>query len=251
MIRRFFPLLGLVALCLPAVLGAQQLPGELTSTPGPVGEGWDGFTDGEFMLSALSMLALAAVLGAVISYHPRRLRIADTLEEIEAPKVSIMYAVLGSLIGIMVVKWGMVVGFVLFGIGGLIRFRTVMRSAHLTGQVILATLIGLSCGLELPHVAVLTTGFDFVLTFLLEIRVTYQLDVRGLPHDEFAAAATAHRHALGGHGFRILSEKKYPEKGRICFIFRTGGSGTRRRIENIIDQEVPRDLRGTLDWELD
>ncbi|MBT8404370.1 MAG: hypothetical protein KJP18_10960 [Gemmatimonadetes bacterium] len=251
MIRRLLPLVGLVLLWLPAVLGAQQIPGEFTSTPGPVGEGWEGFTDSEFMLNALAMLALAAVLGAVISFHPRRLRIADTLEEIEAPKVSIMYAVIGSLIGIMVVKWGMVVGFVLFGIGGLIRFRTVMRSAHLTGQVILATLIGLSCGLELPHVAVLTTAFDFVLTFLLEIRVTYQLDVRGLPTAEFATAATAYRHALGGHGFRIQSEKKYPTKGRICFIFRTGGSGTRRRIENIVEQEVPLRLRGTLDWELD
>ena len=99
--------------------------------------------------------------------------------------------------------------------------------------------------------AVLTTAFDFVVTFLLESRVTYQLDVRGLPNPEFTTAATAYRHALGGHGFRILSEKKYPTKGRICFIFRTGGSGTRRRIENIVEQEVPMHLRGTLDWELD
>ncbi len=251
MIRRVLPLLGILALLVPWGLAAQQFPGEFTSTPGPVGEGWDGFSDREFLLNALSMLALAALLGAVISFHPRRLRIADTLEEIEAPKVSIMYAVLGSLIGIMVVKWGMVVGFVLFGIGGLIRFRTVMRSAHLTGQVILATLIGLSCGLELPHVAVLTTAFDFVLTFLLEARVTYQLAVRGIPPPDFSSAATAYRHALGGHGYRILSEKKYPTKGRVCFIFRTGGHDTRSRVESLLDREVHPRLQGTLDWELD
>ncbi len=136
-------------------------PRSPTSSPRrsfPHGEGWTGFTDLDFLLGAFLKLVLATALGAVIGFHPRRIRTADTLEEIEAPKVSIVYAVIGSLIGILVVKYGLVMGFVLFGIGGLIRFRTVMRSAQLTGQVIFVTLIGLTCGLDLPHVAVLATA---------------------------------------------------------------------------------------------
>ena len=70
-------------------------------------EGWQGFTDFEFLGSAFLTLTLAAVLGAIIAYHPRYTRSADTFEELEAPKIYIMYAVIGALIGIMVVKYGL------------------------------------------------------------------------------------------------------------------------------------------------
>lgn len=149
-VRRLVTIL-LVALAVLPAAASGQIPGELTSTPVPAGEGWSGFTDLLFLRAAFLNLSLAMVLGAIIGYHPRRLRTADTLEEIQAPKVSIVYAVIGSLIGILVVEYGYGVGFVLFGIGGLIRFRSAMGSAQLTGQVIFATLIGLTCGLDLPH----------------------------------------------------------------------------------------------------
>jgi hypothetical protein len=178
-------------------------------------------------------------------------RTADTLEEMEAPKVCIMYAVIGALIGIMVVKYGTLVGFVLFGIGGLIRFRTVMRSAHLTGQVILVTLVGLSCGMDLPHVAVLATAFAYVLMFFLEARVTYQIDVRGLPKAHFAEAVAAYKTALEGHGHRILGEKKRPGNGQVRFIFKSAGGDTRGKIERVLDTDIDPSLRGSLDWEID
>ncbi len=233
-----------------SVAGA-QVSDAFTQTPAPQGEGWVGFSNTPFLLSAFLNLMLAVVLGGVIGYHPRRMRTADTLEEIEAPKVSIVYAVIGSLIGILVVQYGLVMGFVLFGIGGLIRFRTVMGSAQLTGQVIFATLIGLTCGLDLPHVAVLAALFDFVLTFLLEARITYRVDVRGLPMEHFSEAARAYRNVLSGRRFRVLSETPRPEKGRISFIFRTAGRETRHHIEELMHEKVPESFRGSLDWEVD
>ena len=249
-LSRVWVLLGLGMLLLASAAGA-QISGEFASTPVPAGEGWPGFTDRDFLLGAFLKLILATVLGAVIGYHPRRIRTADTMEEIEAPKVSIVYAVIGSLIGILVVKYGLVVGFVLFGIGGLIRFRSVMRSAQLTGQVIFVTLIGLTCGLDLPHVAVLATVFDFILTFILATRITYRVDVRGLPPDRFTEAADAYRAALAEHRYRVLSETKRPENGRICFIFRSAGRDTRQHIERLFDENVDASLRGSLDWEVD
>ena len=249
-LSRVFVLIVLGLLLLVSAAGAQVLE-ELTSTPVPHGEGWPGFTDMDFLLGAFLNLVLAAVLGAVVGFHPRRIRTADTLEEIEAPKVSIVYAITGSLIGILVEKYGLGMGFVLFGIGGLIRFRTVMRSPQLTGQVIFVTLIGLTCGLDLPHVAVLATGFDFILTFLLEARITYRVDVRGLPLDRFTEAADAYRAVLAEHGYRVLSETKRPDRGRICFIFRSSGPDTRQHIEGLLNQQVDEGLRGSLDWEVD
>jgi len=241
---------GLALLLLVSAAGA-QIGDELASTPMPTGEGWSGFTNLDFLLAAVLNLMLAAILGAIIGYHPRRIRTADTLEEIEAPKVSIAYAVIGSLIGILVVQYGLVMGFVLFGIGGLIRFRTVMRSAQLTGQVIFVTLIGLTCGLHLPHVAALATLFDFILTYFLEARITYRVDVRGIPREHFSEATEAYRAILTRRPYRVLSETKWPDKGRICFIFRSGGRDTRQHIEGLLEDHVDPTLRGFLDWEVD
>jgi hypothetical protein len=230
---------------------SQQGVDFLMQEPASLGEGWRGFTDLGFLANTLLTLTLAAILGALIAYHPKHVQTADTLEEIEAPKVFIMYAVIGALIGILVVKYGLVVGFVLFGIGGLIRFRTVLRSASLTGHVIFVTLIGLSCGLDLPHVAVLTTAFGFVLIYVLNARITYRINVRALPRERIADAAAAYRGVLEQQGCRIMSEKKNPEREKITFIFRNARDVTRHQLEDILDTNIDASLKGFLDWEVD
>ncbi len=243
--------LASVLLLAGSVAWSQPVPEFVSTYPGPLGEGWQGFTDFDFLLNAFLTLALAAVLGAAIAYHPKNIKKADTLEEIEAPKVYITYAVIGSLIGIMVVKYGMVVGFVLFGIGGLIRFRTLLRSANLTGHVIFVTLIGLSCGLDLPHVAVLATAFGFVLIYILDARITYRIDVRALAAERITEAAAAYRHVLEQRGCRVMSEKKNPEKGRVEFILRSSQNDMRNFLEHELNANVDASLRGSVDWEID
>jgi hypothetical protein len=214
-------------------------------------DGWIGFTDLEFLINMLLTLTLAAVLGAIIAYHPRYTQSADTLAELEAPKVFIMYAVIGALIGIMVVRYGLVIGFVLFGIGGLIRFRTVLRSAHLTGHVIFVTLIGLSAGLELPHVAVLATAFGFVLVYVLHARITFRIEVRALPRARVVEAAIAYRKVLEQQGCRIMNERKNPAKERVSFIFRTSPKVSQRQLEDAFELQIDEPIRGSLDWEID
>ena len=244
----------LLAFCLLLVATSawpQSMEEILLTEAGSMGEGWRGFTDLGFLADLLAKLTLAAVLGALIAFHPKLVQTADTLAEIEAPKVLITYSVIGALIGIMVVKYGLVVGFVLFGIGGLIRFRTVLRSATLTGYVIFVTLIGLSCGLDLPHVAVLATVFGFVLIHVLNARLTYSIQVRALPPDSVAAAALAYRTILEQQGCRIINEKKNPEKGRVCFIFRCAHKIPQGQLEQSLETGIDEPLKGFLDWEVD
>ena len=230
---------------------SQQIPDFSAMDSQFVAEGWRGFTDVAFLANAFLTMTLASVLGAIIAFHPRYTRSVDTFAEIEAPKVYIMYAVIGALIGIMVVKYGLVIGFVLFGIGGLIRFRTVLRSAHLTGHVIFVTLIGLSCGLELPHVAVLATAFGFVLIYVLDARITYRIAVKPIPREHVVEAAAAYREVLMQQGCHILSEKKNTVKERISFIFRTSSKVTRLRLEEALEADVDERLKGPIDWEID
>ncbi|MEM1411609.1 MAG: MgtC/SapB family protein [Pseudomonadota bacterium] len=244
-------LLLVLATCIAAPVFGQPLDDAVLSTPLPRGEGLEGFSDFDFMTKTFFNLTLAAVLGAIIGFHPRSVRTADTLQEVEAPKVDILYATIGALIGIMVVKYGLVIGFVLFGIGGLIRFRTVMRSTNLTGQVILVTLIGLSCGLDLPHVAVMATLFGWVLIYLLEWRITYQIDIRALPNDQLAESVIAYREALESQGAKIIGERKRPGQGRARFIFRPGKGQSQEEIQDYLEREVDPALRGMVNWEID
>ena len=244
------PVLAFTLMLAASWAGAQPVQDFLTQELGAA-EGWRGFADVGFLASALLTLTLAAVLGAVIAYHPKHLETADTLEEIEAPRVFIQYSVIGAIIGIMVVKYGLVVGFVLFGIGGLIRFRTVLRSATLTGNVIFVTIIGLSCGLDLPHVAVLATAFGFVLIYILEARVTYRIDVRALPSERFAEAAAAYRGLLEQAGCRIRNEKKDPGKERVILIFHSARDVTRQQLEDLLESKIDASLQGSIDWEVD
>lgn len=242
--------LFIVTLVAAPVFG-QNFDDAVLATPLPRGEGLSGFSDVDFMLKTFFNLTLAAALGALIGFHPRSIQTADTLKEVEAPKVDIMYATIGALIGIMVVKYGLVIGFVLFGIGGLIRFRTVMRSANLTGQVILVTLVGLSCGLDLPHVAVMATLFGWVLMFLLEWKITYSIDVRALPEERMIESVAAYRKVLEESGCNIIGEKKRPSSGRVTFIFRPGARETKEDIDELLESRIDPSLRGLVDWEID
>ena len=246
----------LIALATSVVLVAmpawsQQVPEFLLRDPASMGEGWQGFTDVGFLVSATLTLLLAVILGAIIAYHPKHGQTADTLEEIEAPKVYIIYAVIGAMIGIMVVKYGLVVGFVLFGIGGLIRFRTSLRSASLTGRVIFTTLIGLSCGLDLPHVAVLATVFGYVLVYILDASVAYRIDIRALPSERVAEAAAAYRALLEQEDCRIVSEKKNPKKKRVMFIFRSSKHVTQHYLQDLLETQIDGSLKGSVNWEID
>jgi hypothetical protein len=66
------------------------------------GAGWRGFADVPFLGHALLTLTLATLLGAVLAYHPRRRRNADSVESADAPKVFILYAVLTAAFGFAV-----------------------------------------------------------------------------------------------------------------------------------------------------
>lgn len=225
------------------------IPPALQDSPDP-GAGWQGFTDFVFMGNALLTLTLAAVLGAVIAFHPKNREAMTTSEGIDSPKIYVIYPVIGAIVGIMVVNYGLVVGFVLFGIGGLIRFRTVLRSASLTGRVIFATLIGLACGLNLPHVAVLSTAFGFVVVYILDTPVTYRLDIRALPPEHITEAVMAYRVLLAQQGCQILREKENCGKSRVTFLLRCPRRASRARLEELFRSKVDKSLAGSVNWRI-
>src|SRR5690606_36956707 len=119
--------------------GASMTTSSFLDTQGLRAVGWSGFLDAAAITETLAALTLAIALGALLAFHPTTRRGVDTRAEAELPKVSIMYALVGAVVGVLVLQYGLVIGFIVFGLGGLMRFRTDTNSTRDTSRLIIVT----------------------------------------------------------------------------------------------------------------
>jgi hypothetical protein len=211
------------------------------------GVGWEAFTDLAFIGEMLLVLAMAIALAAVIAYHPTTRRKASTVAELEQPKTFIVYAMVGAILTI-IVKTMPSMALVVFGIGGLMRFRTEVGEAKDTGRVILVTVIGLACGLELYVVAVLTTVLAWLLIYTLERHSIERLVIQGLDAAGIARASVEYVNVLRELGCTILGEDRRANKGCLAIIFRSPRGVRRAHLEKRF-AELPESKGDTLRWE--
>ncbi len=212
--------------------------------------GWAGFRDVNFLIDSIGALLLAILLGAAIAYHPTTPRTVNHRHESNMRKVYIMYAFIGAVIGVTVREFGMVIGVVVFGIGGLIRFRTDTDSTIDTGRLITVTLAGLIAGLGLPHLAVITAIFAFVLICLFDARPASRVRIDRLPAGRVAECADIYREVLQSQGCKIITEHRSGAKGRAEFVFRIPRRVSRDGLHAAL-HEVPQDARGDIDWDVE
>lgn len=212
------------------------------------GVGWAAFTDVVFLAQMAVVLIIAIVLSATIAYHPLTRSKASSLEEIEQPKTFMMYAMVGAVIA-QIVRVQPSMALVVFGIGGLLRFRTNVGQAKDTGRVILVTVVGLCCGLELYVVAVLATLFGWMLIFVLESRSVERLVVQGLTREAMRPASERYATLLRGSGCTIVGEEKNVKKGTLSLVYRAPRELDRGTLEEKF-AALPEELRGAIDWEI-
>lgn len=210
---------------------------------------WSGLTDWRFMEASVGILLLATLLGALIGYHPATRRTINGLHEADMPHVYVLYAVIGAVIGVAVREFGTVVGVVVFGIGGLMRFRSVTDATRDTVRLIIVTLVGLIAGLGLLHFAVIITLFSFVLIYVFDSSPPYRIRVEGVARDRTGICIEAYRGILRGHGCRIIAEHHSQEKARIEFVFRLPRRSTRDRLDAQL-RSIDADVRGDVIWEV-
>jgi hypothetical protein len=225
-------------------------PAEVSATKAmqEFAEGWKLFAHPKFLLPLLAALVLAAVLAATIAYHPKSYRKLGSVAELEQPKTFILYAVVGAMVA-KVVALNPAMAMVVFGIGGLMRFRTDVGAAKDTGRVILVTVAGLACGLNFFTLAIVGTAFGWILIYMLEARVVFKITAKGLESEQINVAAQAYREALTALGGQIIRERKNFVKGQASFLFRAPGSFNRDDLEERLEKDIPRELAGAVDWD--
>lgn len=213
--------------------------------------GWAGFNDYAGMVNELAALVLATLLAVIIAFHPTTRRTVDTIEEAELPKVSIMYALVGAVVGVAVIQFGMVIGFVVFGLGGLMRFRTETSSTRDTGRLIIVTLVGLLCGMNLPHFAVIATAFVWFVILVFDANPVYRLDVTQIAKENLKLAADAYKNELDSVGAKLVTESNAVSKGKLVFVFRAPRNFSQDALYERTLKHLPPELRGELDWRVE
>jgi hypothetical protein len=222
---------------------------DIPDTQGLQAVGWRGFLDTAYLLESFGALLLSTILGALIAFHPTAVKKVDTVEEAELPKVQILCSLIGAMVGVIVLEYGLVVGFVVFGLGGLMRFRTEADTTRDTSSLIIVTLIGLICGLNLPHFAVLATLYAWVV-LMFDGNPIYSLEVHEIPKGRMAEASAAYRAGLGDLGCKLISENKSFSKRRLTYIIRAKSGRALASLESALTEKIAPDIRGELDWQV-
>jgi hypothetical protein len=233
-LRRALPILVTVAvIAIVSVLSSAAFganPAEEMAKAGatggidPKGNSWmsiqksiEQFGHPEFILRLFLSLGLAVGCAWVIAWHPRRASLKDPLADLEERKALILLGVVGAVIAELS-GTSQTLAFVIFGIGALLRFRTLLGNPKLTGKAIMIVVVGLACGMGSWAMAVFVTAFSWLLLFWLDshssCRVRIRLDEEEDPKPVFGMVQSL----LVSHKCRLQSSSLYEDKGQMVFL---------------------------------
>ncbi|HEX5491309.1 MAG TPA: MgtC/SapB family protein [Candidatus Udaeobacter sp.] len=219
---------GLVGLSCPAAFGAN--PAEEMAKAGvpggidPKGNSWlsiqksiEQFAHPSFILRLFLSLTLAVGCAFAIAWHPRRASLRDPLRDFEERKALILLGVVGAVVAELS-GTSQTLAFVIFGIGALLRFRTLLDNPKLTGKAIMVVVVGLACGMGSWAMAVFVTAFSWLLMFWLDSHSSCEVRIRLDDTEDPRPVFDAVQSLLISHKCRVQSSSLYEDKGRMVFL---------------------------------
>ena len=203
----------------------------------PKGNSWvsiqqsvEQFGHPEFILRLFLSLSLAVGCAWAIAWHPRRASLMDPLADLEERKALILLGVVGAVVAELS-GTSQTLAFVIFGIGALLRFRTLLDNPKLTGKAIMVVVVGLACGMGSWAMAVFVTAFGWVLVYWLDshssCRVRIRLDDGEDPKPVFGTVQSL----LVSHKCRLQSSALYEDKGQMVFLLYIPSGVDPRQLE--------------------
>src|SRR6266404_1852980 len=203
----------------------------------PKGNSWQSiqnsieqFGHPEFILRLFLSLSLAVGCAVAIAWHPRRASLMNPLSDFEERKALILLGMVGAVVAELS-GTSQTLAFVIFGIGALLRFRTLLDNPKLTGKAITVVVVGLACGMGSWAMAVFVTAFTWVLVFWLDshasCRVRIRLDDNVDPNPIFGMVQSL----LVSHRCRLQSSELYEDKGQMVFLLYIPAGVDPRKLE--------------------
>jgi hypothetical protein len=246
-------LLAHAALMTPWAASAQGLDAAPGFLPNVAirGQGWSQLANPAELIEYGLGLVETFILAAAIAYHPTSLSARRTREDFEAPRILFVYALIGMVIGFLIMHHGYLIGFVVFGVGGLLRFKTDTNSSADTTRLILVTLIGLCVGLDLPIVGAVTTISAWVILYLLGRRTHYALEVRFQAKKAPENCVETLGERLAARGFRLVSVTKSRFKRAADYVLSAPVGLGRDALMREMEQIAAEERTGIDEWRVD
>jgi hypothetical protein len=190
----------------------------------PKGNSWfsiqksiEQFAHPSFILRLFLSLTLAVGCAFAIAWHPRRASLRDPLRDFEERKALILLGVVGAVVAELS-GTSQTLAFVIFGIGALLRFRTLLDNPKLTGKAIMVVVVGLACGMGSWAMAVFVTAFSWLLMFWLDSHSSCEVRIRLDETEDPRPVFDAVQSLLISHKCKLQSSSLYEDKGRMVFL---------------------------------
>jgi hypothetical protein len=215
------------------------------------GQGWQQITNLQEMAELLLAVLVTAALTAAIAFHPVVLSERRTAEDHQEPRSLFLYALVGLLVGFMVMHHGYLIGFVIFGIGGLMRFKTDTGDLADTRRLILVTLVGLSVGLNLPVMALVATLCAWIAIYVLgrELHLTVEVQFDGMKQTKLHIDTL--RDLLRERGYQVRSAAKHRFKAGADYLVVVPGKLGRDALMREMASLQATKLYGITDWHVE
>jgi hypothetical protein len=246
----FLAVVGLVAVLSTVAFGAN--PAEEMAKAGaaggidPKGNSWvsiqqsiEQFAHPSFILRLFLSLTLAVGCAFAIAWHPRRASLRDPLADFEERKALILLGVVGAVVAELS-GTSQTLAFVIFGIGALLRFRTLLDNPKLTGKAIMVVVVGLACGMGSWAMAVFVTAFSWLLMFWLDSHSSCEVRIRLDDSENPRPVFDAVQSLLLSHKCRLQSSSLYEDKGRMVFLLYIPAGMDPRRLEEEVRSKLRR-----------
>ena len=175
------------------------------------------FIHWQMMLRILLGFALAISCAWFIAWHPRRSSKADATADLEETKTLILLGMVGAAVA-EISKLDEHMAFVIFGIGALVRFRTVMDNPKVTGKAIMVVVIGLACGMNQWAMAAFVTALTWGLIFWLDSHVSARFKIRVTGKQDVRPVFAEVQNFLRLHRCRVKAANLYESKRSMVFV---------------------------------
>ena len=230
--------IALMGVLSSAALGAN--PAEemaKVGTTDPKGNSWlsiqnsiEQFGHPEFILRLFLSLSLAVACAWAIAWHPRRSSLVNPLSDFEERKALILLGMVGAVVAELS-GTSQTLAFVIFGIGALLRFRTLLDNPKLTGKAITVVVVGLACGMGSWAMAVFVTAFTWLLVFWLDSHASCRVRIRFDDHVDPNPIFGMMQSLLVSHRCRLQSSALYEDKGQMVFLLYIPAKVDPRKLE--------------------
>ncbi|MFO0827272.1 MAG: hypothetical protein U0572_03895 [Phycisphaerales bacterium] len=220
----------------------------------PRGESWSvmqqsfaQFAHPEFLLRLALSLALSVACAWVVAWHPRRSAQLDPLTDLEERNTLIVLGLVGAVIAELSFA-SQTLAFVIFGIGALVRFRTVLDNPKLSGKAIMVVVIGLACGTGQWAMAVFVTIFCWGLIFWLDSHMSCRIRVKLSTKLDLHRAEREARDVLVSRGCRVKTSSLDEGKRQLVFMVHIPTTAEPKSLEAELRSKLPSGESADIDF---